>query len=147
MTGDRSHAIVPFTLAERADALAELDLFEGLTHDELVQIAARAHVLAFAHGDVIVPQGEAGLGFYVIESGTADVERDGATVASLQRGDFFGEVSLLEWEPRNATVRATSDVRCIGILRSFFKGMLESYPRVAMRVLEQERGRRTVEPD
>jgi CRP-like cAMP-binding protein len=144
---EERRGIVPMSIDERVDAISTLAFFEGLSREELVPIAARAHVLAFAPGDVIVPEGEAGLGFYVIIVGRAGVWRDGTLLTTLGDGDFFGEVSLLEWAPRNATVTAESDVRCLGILRSFFKDLLSQHPRLAMRVLEAEQARKAADDD
>lgn len=141
MNDDRRR-IVATDVAERAAALGAVPLFAGLSEDDLTQLAARTHVLAFEDGDVIVPEGETGLGFYVVLSGIVCVTRDGEEIARLAAGDFFGETALLEWAPRNATVRASGAVRCAGILRSFFKELLAEHPRVAMRVVEEE-GRRT----
>ena len=53
--------------------------------------------------------------FYVIEDGTAKVERDGEQIAELGPGDVFGEQGLLEGEQRSATVIATSPLRVIKI--------------------------------
>ncbi|MGZ4188321.1 MAG: cyclic nucleotide-binding domain-containing protein [Actinomycetota bacterium] len=125
-------------VAERTRALAKIPVLHGLPDGETEQIAARAHVLVFDDGEVIVPEGEEGVGFYFIAEGRARVERAGQEVAMLGPGDFFGEVSLLEGTARNATVVASGPVTCIGILRSFFRPLLARNPRLALRILDEE---------
>ncbi|TMK84105.1 MAG: cyclic nucleotide-binding domain-containing protein [Actinobacteria bacterium] len=124
--------------AERARALTQMPILEGCPPPEVEQIASRAHVLLFEDGEVIVPEGEEGLGFYFITDGRVRVLRVGREIAELGAGDFFGEVSLLEGTVRNATVVADGTVVCIGILRSFFRPLLARNPRLALRILDME---------
>jgi CRP/FNR family transcriptional regulator, cyclic AMP receptor protein len=80
---------------------------------------ARSVVERFADGDVIVREGDTGREMYVIRSGRVEVSKSlgGRTVvlATLERGSFFGEMSLLESRPRNATVRAKGDTELLVI--------------------------------
>jgi CRP-like cAMP-binding protein len=125
-------------VAERARALTLMPILEGCPAPEVEQIASRAHVLLFDDGEVIVPEGEEGLGFYFIIEGRVRVLRADEEVATLGSGEFFGEVSLLEGTVRNATVIADGNVMCIGILRSFFRPLLARNPRLALRILDME---------
>jgi len=124
--------------AERARALTQMPVLEGCPASEVEQMASRAHVLLFDDGEVIVPEGEEGLGFYFITEGLVRVVRADREVATLGPGEFFGEVSLLEGTNRNATVIADGNVTCIGILRSFFRPLLARNPRLALRILDME---------
>ena len=129
---------VGLDVAERVRALTQMAVLEGCPASEIEQIAARAHVMQFDDGEVIVPEGEEGLGFYFITQGNVTVLRGGTVIAGLYAGDFFGEVSLLEGTVRNATVVADGAVTCIGILRSFFRPLLARNPRLALRILDLE---------
>lgn len=129
---------VSLGLAERTRALTQMPVLEGCPPAEVEQIAARAHVMLFDSGEVIVPEGEEGLGFYFITEGRVRVLRNGNEIATLGAGDFFGEVSLLEGTVRNATVVADGPATCIGILRSFFRPLLARNPRLALRILDIE---------
>jgi CRP/FNR family cyclic AMP-dependent transcriptional regulator len=125
-------------VAERARALTQMPILEGCPVPEVEEIASRAHVLLFDDGEVIVPEGEEGLGFYFITQGRVRVLQANEDVATLGPGEFFGEVSLLEGTVRNATVLADGNVMCIGILRSFFRPLLARNPRLALRILDVE---------
>jgi len=138
---------VSLGLAERTAALTHMPVLQGCPPSEVEQIAARAHVMLFDGGEIIVPEGEEGLGFYFITEGRVRVLRMGNEIASLGAGDFFGEVSLLEGTVRNATVVADGPTMCIGILRSFFRPLLARNPRLALRILDIETLRFAEEQD
>lgn len=138
---------VSLGLAERTRALTRMAVLEGCPPAEVEQIAARAHVMLFESGEIIVPEGEEGLGFYFITDGRVRVLRMGKEIATLGVGDFFGEVSLLEGTVRNATVVADGSATCIGILRSFFRPLLARNPRLALRILDIETRRFAEELD
>ena len=79
---------------------------------------------SFKKGDVIIREGERGDIFYIIESGTVDVLKKGENndkpIASLNRGNFFGEKALLSEDVRNATCVASTDVKCLYLMRENF---------------------------
>lgn len=133
--------------ADKVLALSRVPFFDGCHRGELERVATSALVLTYEDGDVIVPEGEDGLGFYIVLSGGVTVLRSGETIASLGPGQFFGEISLIERGPRTATVVATGNTTCLGILRSFFRPMLVRNPRVALRILETELDRLGTPPD
>lgn len=126
---------------DTARALAKVPLFAGCSPEDLRDIAELAHLLSFEDGAVIVPEGEEGLGFYLILSGEASVVQDGTQINHLGSGQFFGEIALLEGTPRTASVVASGLTVCLGILRSDFRPLLVRQPRIALRILEVE-GRR-----
>jgi CRP-like cAMP-binding protein len=98
-------------------------------------VADRAVEVDFPEGRAIVRQGEVGTGFFLITTGRARVVRDGATIAELGPGDFFGELSLLDREPRIATVTAEAPTTCMAIASWEFETLLESQPRLAIALL------------
>jgi CRP-like cAMP-binding protein len=71
-------------------------------------------------------QGEPGERFYFLERGTARVVRDGMDVATLESGDFFGEIALLRDIPRTATVEAVSDLDLLVLERGPFLDAIKS---------------------
>ena len=84
---------------------------------------------SFRNGDVIIREGETGDVFYLIESGTVDVfkkEKGNDPIATLKKGQFFGEKALLSDDVRQATCIATTDLRCLTLMREDFVMMLGS---------------------
>ena len=120
------------------ETLAQLTLFADLT---LPQLEALAHTFGdevFAEGQRVIRQGMAGSGFYVILNGDAKVVIDGEPRAQLQRGDFFGEISILTDEPPTADVIATSMLRCLVIPNNELKLFMLRQPTVMYRMLQAE---------
>jgi len=126
---------------DTARALRRVPLFAGCSEEDIREIASLAHLLRFEDGAVIVPEGEEGLGFYLMLSGEARVLQGDREVNRMEAGDFFGEIALLEGTPRTASVVAVGSVVCLGILRGDFRPLLVRQPRIALRIIEEE-GRR-----
>ncbi len=96
------------TREEIADILAGFALFGDLQTPQLLGVASIFDEVVFPASERVLRQGLTGSGFFVILDGTADVRIDGQSRATLGRGDFFGEVSILLGEPPTADVVATS---------------------------------------
>lgn len=120
---------------EKQELLDGVDLFAGLGGVPLSAIAERAVEVEFPSGRPMARQGEVGTGFFLIVSGSAVVTRDGETIATLGPGDFFGELSLLDQQPRVATVTAAGRAVCLAIASWDFERLLEEHPRVAIGLL------------
>jgi CRP/FNR family transcriptional regulator, cyclic AMP receptor protein len=88
--------------------LKEIPIFSHLSDEEAKRLAAFATETTVADGQILMKQGDYSTELIGIQEGTADVIRDGKTIASLKEGDLIGEMGLLEHEPRNADVIATS---------------------------------------
>lgn len=123
------------TEQERVALLREVGLFREVGDDGLAAVAAKATEIAFEAGRMIVRQGEVGTGFFVISTGQARVIRDGQTIAELGPGQFFGELSLLDQQPRIANVVAESNVDCLALASWDFEALLASQPGVALAIL------------
>jgi CRP-like cAMP-binding protein len=126
------------TREEIADILAGFALFGDLQTPQLLGVAGLFDEVVFPQGERILRQGLTGSGFYVILEGSADVIVDGTQRATLHRGDFFGEVSILLGEPPTADVAATSPLRCIVIAGPAVEAFLVAYPRIMYRMLQAQ---------
>ncbi len=111
---------------------SQVHIGEKILGNVLRQADINAMALALQHdtfkrGDVIVREGEAGDVFYLIESGTVDVFKKGqgdSPVATLKKGQFFGEKALLSEDTRQATCIANSNVHCLSLMRHDFNILL-----------------------
>ena len=93
--------------------LTAIPIFSHLSPEEAKRLAAFATETSVAEGQILMKQGDYSTELIAIEEGTADVIRDGKTIASLEEGDLIGEMGLLERQPRNADVVATSPMRVV----------------------------------
>jgi CRP/FNR family transcriptional regulator, cyclic AMP receptor protein len=120
------------------DILAGLALFADLSRPELESVAHTFDEEWFADDQRIIRQGFAGSNFYVILDGEAAVRIDGEDRATLARGDFFGEVSVLLGEAPTADVVALRPLRCLVLSGSEVQEFLTTTPRVMFRMLQAE---------
>lgn len=91
---------------ELARRLASVEFFAGLSEAKRREIAGHVVEMKHSPGRLLTEQGTEGAGFHLILDGTADVEVGGVQRATLKEGDSFGEISLLDGQPRSATVKA-----------------------------------------
>ena len=123
---------------ELIDAIAGFGLFADLTSPQLESIVHTFEETAFAEGDKVLRQGLSGSGFYVIVDGEAVVLVDGNERARLDRGDFFGEVSILLGESPIADVVATRPLTCLVLAGPRVEAFLVAHPRVMYRMLQAQ---------
>jgi CRP-like cAMP-binding protein len=93
--------------------LTAIPIFSDLSEEEARRLATYATETSVQDGHILMKQGDYSTELIAIEEGTADVLRDGKTIASLKQGDLIGEMGLLERRPRNADVIATSPMRLL----------------------------------
>ena len=125
-----------------ANSLQAIPLFAELGDEELRQIAPFANEVSVEQGTVLVREGDFSYEFMAIEEGRAEVTRGGEHVADLGRGDFFGEMGLLERTLRNATVTAMTPMRLITLTGWDLKRVERTAPEAMERVratLEERR--------
>jgi CRP/FNR family transcriptional regulator, cyclic AMP receptor protein len=105
--------------------LKAIEIFSHLSDDEAKRLSAFATETSVADGQILMKQGDYSTELIGIEEGTADVIRDGEKIASLGEGDLIGEMGLLEREPRNADVIATSPMRVMKLTHWEIRRMSE----------------------
>jgi CRP-like cAMP-binding protein len=115
--------------------LGATDLFGKVSRKSLEAIAAQARIVEHAPGKEITEEGGSATGFHLIRSGTASVSVGGAPRASLGSGDYFGEISLIDGQPRSATVTADGPLTTISLASWSFKPILDEEPDVARELL------------
>ena len=126
-------------MAANTEFLKKVSWFEDLDERSLEAIANSAVEQTYQPGQLVMRQGDTGVGAFIIRSGKVDVlqERDGkeTKIATLGPGEVVGEMALLDEFPRSASVRATEPTTVLGIQRWHFKGILESHPQIALALL------------
>ncbi len=123
--------------------LKGVDLFSELTEEQLGLLANLVVVQDFNRDETVVLEGDCSMkALYLIASGTVQVYMTGVdgreTILSfLERGDFFGEMSLIDGEPRSASVRTVTDAQLMIIHRDPFLTLIRQTPEIAMSLLSE----------
>jgi CRP-like cAMP-binding protein len=120
-----------------ASMLGSVPFFSGLDEKRRKLVASEGKELSYKAGDVIVGEGAMGVGFYLILDGKVEVRRGSRALASLEKGQFFGEMSLIDEQPRSADVVAISPTRCWVLSSWAFNGFVKSNPEVAVVMLKE----------
>jgi CRP-like cAMP-binding protein len=128
-------------IAATATMLAGVPLFSGLTPKQLKVVAESGLERTYKPGEPIVKQGEKGVGFYLLLAGSAQVSKGGKPITTLTEGQFFGEMALVDEQPRTADVTAATATRCLVLSRWEFWGVVGGDPEV-IRALFRETVRR-----
>jgi CRP/FNR family cyclic AMP-dependent transcriptional regulator len=118
------------------ELVQQVPLFSDLSKKEAEELARTFKERTFAAGDVIAAEGQRGIGFFLIASGTAKVTRGGEDRITLGPGDYFGEIALIDDGPRTATVTADTDLHCYGLTSWEFKPLVETNAEIAWKLLE-----------
>lgn len=120
----------------RVDMLREVPLFAPLSRSLAATIAKACDELAVQPGVTLIAEGSAGAQFFVIIDGEVKVSRKGRKVATGKPGDWFGEMALIDGQPRSATVSTVEESLLLSVDRAVFLALLESEPRLSLALLE-----------
>jgi CRP-like cAMP-binding protein len=120
---------------ELADLLSDVTLFSRCTSGQRRTVARHAQIADLPAGVELVREGEPGDALFVILEGEAVVQRDGVELNRVGPGAYFGELAILDGEPRSATVVAVTDVKVAVIGIRMFRTMLREFPDLAEQLL------------
>ena len=126
----------------KTDHLRNVPIFTDLRDPDLNKIASKMVPRVYEKGQMILLEESMGETFFIITQGAVKVTRlsaDGREVilAILGESDFFGEMSLLDGEGRSANIVANEDAKVLTLSRNDFLDCLESYPKIAIALLEE----------
>jgi len=121
-----------------SELLKQTGLFSSCSDKELESVMVTAKERSFDTGEVIIREGDPGLGFYLLLEGSAEVRKGGKAVAELSPGDYFGEMALLlEDTPRTADVVATSKATCLVITQWDLRALISTHPDIGMKIMNE----------
>jgi len=117
--------------------LTRVPLFSELDKKELKLVATAGKKVDFEPGQQILRKGERGLGFLLVLEGKTKILKNGRTIAIVGPGGFFGEMTVVDDQPRSADVVAVEQTKCFGIASWSFFPVLRSHPSVAIGIIKE----------
>jgi CRP-like cAMP-binding protein len=122
-----------------AELLKRTPLFESLSDNDIEELAQSTRIQDYKAGQIIVIEGRVGAAFFILASGSVEVikrrgQSDEVVLATLEAGDFFGELATMRHVPRSASVRALQDSTCLVIRRADFEAYISKFPDVVAKV-------------
>jgi hypothetical protein len=119
-----------------AESLQKVPLFEGLDRREADLVARLLKERRFSAGETVVREGSGGSAFYLIVAGEATVSVAGKERGTLESGDYFGEISLIDDGERLATVTAKTDLVCQGLTYWDFRPLVQANAMIGWKLLQ-----------
>jgi CRP-like cAMP-binding protein len=122
---------------DTVELLKGVDIFEGLTEQELRRIAGLCREAKYAKGQVVTSQGEEGDEMFIVRDGLVEVTVGEAgegprTVVNLGTGQVVGEMALVDRGPRSATVRCVTEATLNVLQRDAFERLCQSNAQIGM---------------
>ena len=122
--------------ARALETLAGVPLLSSVPLEVLRRLAFEVRESVFPAGTAVVREGdEDGVGFFVVVAGEAAVSIGGQEVATVAAGGHFGALATIDGGPRTATVRATTELRCLILTDATFHELVHDHPAVAWKLL------------
>jgi CRP-like cAMP-binding protein len=119
----------------KINGLKQVSVFSQLTEPELEWLSSRMDEVEVTEGRELTSQGQPGHSFYILLDGAVEAVIDGKTVARLESGDFFGEISMLDRGPATATVTSLTPVRLLVMSHTQFRDAVRSNDQVLAGVM------------
>jgi CRP-like cAMP-binding protein len=120
---------------DRVNALKTIPLLAGLPHSDLEQLAKKVNEVRHSKGTEIIKEGTSGSSVFLIIDGLCEVRRSNNRIRELGKGEFFGEISILDPAPRTATVRAVEDSVLLVLEGYDFRTALKSSREMSQRLI------------
>lgn len=127
------------------DTLARVDLFSELGKKELQEVASCCREGKYRPGSVLISQGEKGAGLFILTKGSVRIiwtnSPDGAeqVLGTVEAGNVFGEMALLDDLPRSATVTAIDEVTALLVpfwdFRTILRHLLRNNPDIGLTMM------------
>jgi uncharacterized membrane protein len=127
-------------VVDSAELLRSIQLFEGLTEEDLLALAVSVTPRSFKAGQMIFNQGDRGGEMYIVAGGQVNIHLPGdasrrISLKDIAQGEYFGELALFDDKPRSASALATTDAVLLELSRATLSAYLERRPLAAMAIL------------
>ncbi len=120
------------------ELLRGVPLFSSLSDKHLQAIAKTAKETEFAPGATVVREGDRSkVGFFLILEGQVEVRKGDKVLSRLGAGQFFGEMAVLDGQPRSADVVATAPTKCLVLASWDIKALIKTYPELAHEIIAE----------
>ncbi len=117
--------------------IGSVPFFSSLNAKDRQNLLAQGKEMSYKTGSTIVAEGTTGVGFFLILDGKAEVRKKGKVLATLSKGQFFGEMSLIDDMPRSADVIAIQPTKCWAITSWSFASVIKVHPELALGMLKE----------
>jgi CRP/FNR family transcriptional regulator, cyclic AMP receptor protein len=133
-----------FNLPSEEDDLKKslqlIPLFKEFNKRDLSSLISIIHNRTYVSGEYIFYKGDPGLGLYIIREGQVEIKRENSSgetklLADYKKGDFFGELALVDGEKRPASAIAKSDCKVSIIFKPDLDEFIEKYPKKGIKIL------------
>jgi CRP-like cAMP-binding protein len=125
------------TLTDVSSALGTVPFFSGFGKRQLRTVAKSGSEYSYGSGYRIVEEGTKGVGFYMVLDGKVEVRKGKRVLASLSKGDFFGEMSLIDEQPRSADIVTVQPTHCFALSTEAFNTLIKRNPKLALLILRE----------
>lgn len=129
------------TTQEKRAWLEKVPLFRGCSSEVIDRLAEVTTEFEFAADEPIVRQGQVGNGLYIIVEGGARIVAGGDEMARFGPGEFFGELSVIDQQPRAASAFAVGPTQCLALASWDLVAVLEQDSQLALNMLTELAGR------
>jgi len=131
----------PTETTELAASLRTIPLFKELSKRDISNLIGIIHDRNYIAGEYIFYQGDPGIGLYLIRDGEVSIYRTNdagseVVLATFNKGDFFGELALVDGEKRSASAIANIDTRVSVIFKPDLDEFIEKYPKKGIKILQ-----------
>ena len=121
--------------------LSSVSIFDALSRRQKNKLNSFIHVRNYDVDEIVFRQGDPGVGLYIIREGEVSVYTENAKdmtktcLATLTKGDFFGEIALLNEAPRSATIVTSKTTVLLGLFRTDLLGLMDTDPKLGLRIV------------
>ena len=124
-----------FRRDEKIAILKKVPLFSDLSKRQLIELSKHSDKVEIDGGHVITKEGVKGNDFFLIIEGKAQVKKGRKIIRNLKSGDYFGEISLIDGEPRTASVIAETDINLLFVNHKSFEHLLKTVPGLQEKIM------------